>query len=326
MPDPINSLRSALAPDPGWEYGQLLPLRSREVGGQVEMEPAMPGAMRDLATGLLDLLEGPKTGKVTSEATNALAGLMTSGLGAGPAGSVGVFGGKLAKTANLSKLTDAQQLAANGAPREMIMDATGWFQGMDGKWRFEIPDYRAAVNPSRVVGGDAGDVLLHPDLYAAYPDLANIPIRTGMPPGEAIHRPATTEMAQHGYPWNEHIRMSEEDLGSSGRYAGKNILLHEMQHAIQDREGFAPGANAHDIARRLEPQQGDRIPPVAVNLYQRSAGEVEARNVERRSDIIPGEHRQFPWLTTDVDERSQVILSPSGPLRLREIDYNPFAK
>lgn len=54
--------------------------------------------------------------------------------------SLGTFGGRLAKTADQAALAKAEEMAAKGAPKDAIWNETGWFQGVDGKWRFEIDD------------------------------------------------------------------------------------------------------------------------------------------------------------------------------------------
>ena len=50
------------------------------------------------------------------------------------------FAGQKASTANLKQLKNAQEMETLGADMKSIRKATGWFKGMDGKWRFEIDD------------------------------------------------------------------------------------------------------------------------------------------------------------------------------------------
>lgn len=50
------------------------------------------------------------------------------------------FAGEKAKTANIQKLHQAKALQAEGVDNETIRQQTGWFQGMDKKWRVEIDD------------------------------------------------------------------------------------------------------------------------------------------------------------------------------------------
>jgi len=79
-----------------------------------------------------------------------------SGLvGAVPERAAGIFGGRLAQTADHAALGRAEDMARKGADRDAIWNDTGWFQGSDGKWRFEIPDNAAATD--RAVTHHPGD-------------------------------------------------------------------------------------------------------------------------------------------------------------------------
>lgn len=48
------------------------------------------------------------------------------------------FGGENAKTANIGTLKQAKELKKQGLSNEEIFEQTGWFEGNEGKWRFEI--------------------------------------------------------------------------------------------------------------------------------------------------------------------------------------------
>ena len=50
------------------------------------------------------------------------------------------FAGQNAETADVAALDEAKRLLKDGADSETVRQETGWFQGMDGKWRFEIDD------------------------------------------------------------------------------------------------------------------------------------------------------------------------------------------
>jgi hypothetical protein len=255
--DLIPALREGLAVEPGWNYGRVLPLRSREgEGGKIEMELALPESLRDLATGALDLLEGPYTGRMTPEASNALFNLATAM--PKPSGAVGIFGGRLARTADKRKLAQAEQLAANGASREEIFEKTGWFQGVDGAWRFEIPDTTAKLRPDMPRSSlnketvmlnygeprRADQVLDHPELFAAYPELAGIETKA-MPLASiwslrgAYNEPENRLFMSGG---------NEKDFTST--------MLHELQHAVQGREDFARGGNSGQF---LPPGAADEL-------------------------------------------------------------------
>ncbi len=154
------------------------------------------------------------------------------------------YAGRNANGANLESLREAQEMQAAGADMESIRKATGWHEGMDGKWRFEINDSRmqlrtdAADIPNYTTLGELVDA---PELFEAYPDMADLSV--------TFH---TLEDGQNGgYSRKfDSIELSR-DLKNRPE-ALLNSLIHEVQHAIQSREGFASGANPAYWNRRTE--------------------------------------------------------------------------
>ena len=154
------------------------------------------------------------------------------------------YAGKNANGANLDSLREAQEMQAAGADMESIRKATGWHQFADGKWRFEIDDSRmqlrtdAADIPNYTTLGELVDA---PELFEAYPDMADLSV--------TFH---TLEDGQNGgYSRKfDSIELSR-DLKNRPE-ALLNSLIHEAQHAIQNREGFASGANPAYWNRRME--------------------------------------------------------------------------
>ena len=202
-------------------------------------------------------------------------------LGGAPRGSLGMFAGRRAKTANLEKMKIAQKMLDDGVERTDVWKQTGWMRGPDGKMRFEIDDSAArldmdAIPPSQsrldlaqgyseaTYGIPAGRMftgknpdrdtevlkwaddnihlaregetslptaLTHDDAFAAYPDAKKI--RLGKTTGKAkgIFDPDSNKIKVGG--------------GVIGRSPDehKSTALHELQHAIQGREGFASGGS-----------------------------------------------------------------------------------
>lgn len=154
------------------------------------------------------------------------------------------YAGRNANGANLESLREAQEMLSAGADMESIRKATGWHEGMDGKWRFEINDSRmqlrtdAANIPNYTTLGELVDA---PELFEAYPDMADLSV--------TFH---TLEDGQNGgYSRKfDSIELSR-DLKNRPE-ALLNSLIHEVQHAIQNREGFASGANPAYWNRRME--------------------------------------------------------------------------
>ena len=174
-----------------------------------------------------------------------------SGLGAPkPAGTLGTFGGKMARSANLGALADAVDMAARGADRGEIWGKTGWFQGPDSKWRFEINDSSSSYTPGKLLqevishGGSQEEiaksgyqgllsqVMQHEDMYGAYPEMKNT-IWQSVPPARVG--------GFGGHQDGNVLRIN--DRFSRGLESGKSITLHEAQHRIQDLEDFARGGS-----------------------------------------------------------------------------------
>lgn len=90
--------------------------------------------------------------------------------------------GTMAITANTQLLEQAKNMEATGAGREEIYKATGWHKGVDGMWRFEIPDNIEKIELSKMPEPGEyvklADIYDNPMLYAAYPVLRDISIGT----------------------------------------------------------------------------------------------------------------------------------------------------
>jgi len=263
--DFINSLRGVLAPTPGYTYGSVLPIRGQAGpnGTMTNVGPGIPDWARSIGSGVVDLLDGPRTGQVTPDATNALIALGAGGA-AGPAdaATARVFGGWGSGTADRAALKTAQKMEAGaGASPEEIWQQTGWYRGTDNMWKNEIPDTGAkwtdaapmktkvmSVAEAREAPEGAsttsqefhipftqtrtlGDILDHPELFKAYPGLKDTVVRnTG---------PFSRFDGLNGAVYTD---------GSIGLTSGPpdevmSTLMHEIQHKIQGAEGFAAGGN-----------------------------------------------------------------------------------
>jgi hypothetical protein len=159
-------------------------------------------------------------------------------------------------------LETAKSMAAAGKSSAEIRAITGWFPGKyDDKMRWEVPDNQASWNRNLdwITDGQSskGDsfygafsnlrgydftveslplknFLDHPDLYSAYPEAKEIQVRAlNIKPAKASWGPAGIVIDNDAKP--------REALSS---------LLHEVQHWIQDKEGFAKGGSL-EMAQQL---------------------------------------------------------------------------
>ncbi len=187
------------------------------------------------------------------------------------------FGGRNANRADLEALDRAQDMERRGVAADTIFRETGWFQGADGKWRFEIDDSgmeysrwgdmnrsdrteyarfrelegkfidgtitqeeQAELRSLLEEGHGPGraeeqqtlrlsDFVRHDDLYQNYPQLRQASLRfADLPEGTYGTYNAETNTIT---------------LNNSLRDAPEDTLVHEIQHAIQNAEGFAAGAS-----------------------------------------------------------------------------------
>ena len=86
-----------------------------------------------------------------------------------------------AETADMPMLQKALDLYGEGIKdAEAIFAETGWHIGLDGKWRFEIPDNLNKIDPEALPGKNESvalrDIYDNPVLYEAYPWLADIEV------------------------------------------------------------------------------------------------------------------------------------------------------
>jgi hypothetical protein len=233
----------------------------------------------------------------------------------------GIFAGPGAKNADLRALEHAKTKADMGVDPNEIRQSTGWFQGPDGKWRFEIDDSAAIFHENS--GSRFMDANLeHPELYEAYPGLKNTILeRTSKPgsgwsrqpgPGEPQGRISIApdkELTDKGWTMADTTTPMNEPM---------SVLLHELQHQIQAREGFTGGSSPEFVYNQLgefatkearsSPEQFDAMGKLLTafnampegvktgmlyRLYRRNAGEAEANAVQMRRDLSRSERRLF---------------------------------
>ncbi|AFV50631.1 hypothetical protein G169_gp16 [Pseudomonas phage AF] len=170
------------------------------------------------------------------------------------------FAGQTAWSADMPSLADAEQRIADGDNAEQVRRETGWSQGADGKWRFEIDDSQAQFAPindwlddAEVDGVTLGEALNHPALFAAYPELAQVQIRVN-----PARRSGGMFVSQPGRGFvGSYIEIGDPTLYSSDSPA-IDVVMHEVQHAIQVREGFATGGSEDAMRADKDQAMADR--------------------------------------------------------------------
>ena len=115
-----------------------------------------------------------------------------------------------------------------------IKVATGWERGADGKWRYETPDikYTPVKNIEEGKFYQLSDFVNDKDLFNAYPELKFVKVVFRYEPD-----------GRYGGYWNIGENLIDINTAHSTSNHYKNTLVHEIQHAIQDIEGFVPGGD-----------------------------------------------------------------------------------
>lgn len=165
-----------------------------------------------------------------------------------PEDALGMFAGRNSPKADLSALDRAEIMEESNYNRDEIYSHTGWFRGLDGNWKFELPDDQFRLSDpvrERFLSGDVSGVtgpaelvFDNSSLHQAYPD-ANVKanVALGGVGGYFLRGGQTPDLAAAAGP----------NLSSI-----EGVALHELQHAAQEYEGWSRGANVGQVTQMQE--------------------------------------------------------------------------
>lgn len=205
---------------------------------------------------------------------------------------IGLIGVSNLAPENRFNFDKAEQMVKDGFDPTVIKIQTGWEQGLDGFWRYEIPDpfvesavIEDYVKPRFGEPINIRMILKDPRILNAYPEFESLTLYAMYSPRKGTagyYNPETGGMV---------VSMSSPSDIFDYRIEG--VLLHEIQHLIQEIEGFAKGGDPKTIGRRR---------------YHCLAGEVEARNICHRHFLTEEERRRvLRTETQDVPDSKQII-------------------
>lgn len=236
------------------ELVEKLPLGSEWIGDKMQQYGMVSGNRNALAEGFAGSLAVTPQQSARMVAGVALPGLADAGVGKA------MFIGPSAKTWDKAAAATAQKLERAGADPRAIWSETGTIRGLDGELRQEISDHGALFNPSTVGGrkiendlttgvpgfdfGPAvGSVIEHQLLKGAYPD--------GLTKSTLIGNKNT--MFGDGVQGFYDETAGRLQINAPAKAAdARSTMLHELQHAIQQREGFARGGSPESMASVLQ--------------------------------------------------------------------------
>ena len=286
-------------------FGEPLTTGAGGLGGTTRMRPEVMEA----GLALTDLLPTSAAAKSAAFAVPALAG---------------IFIGPKAKTWDALAAQKAKMLADMGTDPRTIWQQTGTWKGPDGKWRQEIDDSSSKmtstaysdIKQNQRFSGQMSQAFENKPLYEAYPQLQTIDTFVNKDLKGGVFNPERQEIT---------IMMPTEG-------GQRTVALHELQHAVQQQEGFARGGmpsyignlkgdlrdlenkynylgeqyfnSTNEITKSNILQQLDYLKPRIEALqkvknidpeegYMRLAGEAEARATEARKDLTAEQRRNF---------------------------------
>lgn len=205
---------------------------------------------------------------------------------------IGKIGASRLDPAGTFELNSAVQMLKEGFDPTVIKIQTGWEMGVDGLWRYEIPDpFKETVVIEDYVKPRFGEqinirlILLDSQLLDAYPEFEDLTLYVMYSPRRGTagyYNPSTNGMV-----------VSMGSPSDKFEFQIEGVLLHEIQHLIQQIEGFAKGGSPSQSGRKR---------------YMRLAGEVEARNVCSRHYLSLEERRRTLRIETqEISDNHQII-------------------
>jgi hypothetical protein len=271
--------------------------------------------------------------------------------------TLGMFIGKSSKAWDKQSNELAKKLQDKGASPEQIWAATKNMLAPDGKWRQEISDEFARFLPFHIpgrptvsfdgrrvesnmstgkvsqtvipagydIGPTTSSLLRHKVLDDAYKN-------TDIAPRTVIE---DLQGARGAFDPTSRTVYLDSKLSKNSGVDSRSTLLHELQHGIQSKEGFAQGTNMEQalfpenaaifrqlldeeqvnfLAKPRDPNMSlvDMVEKIKENaqraFYNRNHGEAEARAVQARKNLSDAQRQlRYPGLDYDVPMNQLII-------------------
>ena len=278
----------------------------------------------------------PAVGSPEFEAGLDVAGSMDLG---------GILAGPKSLTAPFEQLSKAKKAQARGWKPETIWNRYGWFKGPDDQWRYEIDDSKArtwmltggareraqlaqpaGTNRAPPVAASLSEVFRHPALRQAYHPVGEmepkvfygeLPNYLGMRyPGVRYGDPGSVVIAN---------RIAGSNLGPRSE---RSTMLHELQHMVQELEGFARGGNPGEFQPSYEMAQRKLKEREAV-ARMRSIMNLKGKNqVEASEDVafVEGLDAERLRRLNDDYPTTDELMESLAKLRLELEKVDPYKR
>jgi hypothetical protein len=206
---------------------------------------------------------------------------------------------------------NAGKMEAKGYTPAEIHQNTGMVRGLDNQWRQELSDYYStmkgdqpfgalaesnspvnkigATPEERAIGTTVKDVLDHPALFEAYPDLGDIKVEAH----------SAESPVKGSYKQSKNTISVREDLPPD---EAKSTLLHELTHAVQAKESWNRGANYSQEVQKVQAQKEALMPQIGQLNEKMSEASKAGDNERYRYLMAQRDALADKYLTTKPEE------------------------
>lgn len=204
-----------------------------------------------------------------------------------PLQAPGVYTGYVQDAARLPKYAPVEAYSGSSGPNALWVVQDKW-QDTAGRWQ-----------PARI-----GNVVEHPELFAAYPELAGLKVRA-----LENYAPTRNLLGRHN-PGARSVTLAPQTLDSMER-----TILHELTHGVQDIEGLPYGGSP----RQFLPRNYAKVAP------QITEATLAARTAIAKAVSFPTERLLFAELEQLQMPRAPGTPPPASPI-LNALSNDPAVK
>lgn len=231
---------------------------------------------------------------------------------------IGEKGAERLETAsrNMNNLLVAKKMKSQKKSKQAIKTATGWELGADGLWRMEVTDSKFKYDNfklNRIIEKAINeeftykllpDVISNKDLFDAYPYLRDVSVAFGKtgwvrfsPTSRYNMSPTTAAVYISAGPGHQHIIINSEVLKEKGAENILSYIDHEIQHYIQEQEGFTQGSSPKEEFDIITSKIDDKI-------FSDSSKPLERRLAKRLNEISTERNSLMSNLNEENKQRS----------------------
>lgn len=231
---------------------------------------------------------------------------------------IGEKGAERLETAsrNMNNLLVAKKMKSQKKSKQAIKTATGWELGADGLWRMEVTDSKFKYDNfqlNRIIDKAINEeftykllpnVISNKDLFDAYPYLRDVSVAFGKtgwvrfsPTSRYNMSPTTAAVYLSAGPGHQHIIINSEVLKEKGTENILSYIDHEIQHYIQEQEGFTQGSSSKEEFDIIINKIDDKI-------FSDSSKPLERRLAKRLNEISTERNNLMSNLNEENKQRS----------------------